>query len=783
MSTAKPTVLVTDADQRSTLAGCRGLDAAGYRTAVVASTRPALTHWSRSCDERIRAPDPLADPAGFTFALERVVADGDYAALLPGTDQALLAVSVARDRLERHVDLGLPPHDVVVRCLDKLALVEVAAEAGLPCPSSVACVDEEEVLSAAAALGFPVALKPASSLVHSPARAWRQAGGVVPDEQVLRAALPVYGMPVIVQRYQPAGRVFSCAGVITDGRLLAVAASRYRRTWPPRAGSASFSEATAMPEEAAARVATLLRLLGWQGIFEVELLEEPDGSLATIDLNPRLYGSMTLAIRSGVNLPALWCDWLLGRPLTAGRPRPGLRYRWEEGELRNAARALRAGQLGTVLEIARPRRAAVHAYFELTDPLPLVAWSSRAVVRAVRARPRRSRVAGAAASIALAGSAAEIVTEPSALAELAPEWRRLAEDRGNAFVTPEWYESWLRVYGDRYRPYVAVLRAEDGSVRGILPLAISGARPRWRTVTFAGAGLGDQFHPVAAPEDEEAVAVAAGLALTARGRDWGTLALHNVEPAQPWVRALIQPEGRRLATVWHEETPLPYHVLPDTWGEFLAARSRNFRSELGRKLRRLERDHEVGFRRTTDPATLDRDLDVFFALHDRRWSPRGGSSIAAPRARAFHRDFAAAALERDWLRLWFLEVDGTPVSVWYGWLLGGRYAYYLAGFDPDWSEHSVGLLLLAHTVRDAIQAGATEYDLLLGGEPYKGRFATSERTVRTVVAAPPLHPQRVAAGIEVTLREAGRRLPEPVRSRVRQASAGLLRRFPGARER
>jgi hypothetical protein len=130
----------------------------------------------------------------------------------------------------------------------------------------------------------------------------------------------------------------------------------------------------------------------------------------------------------------------------------------------------------------------------------------------------------------------------------------------------------------------------------------------------------------------------------------------------------------------------------------------------------------------------------------------------ATSARAFRVDFAST-LRR--LAASLVPRRRAPVAAWYGWSYGGRYAYYLAGFDPAWSRHSVGLLLLAHTIRAAAEEGAAEYDLLRGDEDYKDRFATGRRYAVTRIATPPLHPLRLAALFEIA-RETGRRLPQGV---------------------
>jgi hypothetical protein len=124
--------------------------------------------------------------------------------------------------------------------------------------------------------------------------------------------VPWYGAAWLVQQLA-SGRTLSFGGVSAGGRLIAVAVSEYRRTWPPRAGNVSFSITIEPPPGLEHAVEVLLRELGWEGMFELELIEDDQGTMTPIDLNPRPYGSMALAIAAGANLPAVWCDWVLGR--------------------------------------------------------------------------------------------------------------------------------------------------------------------------------------------------------------------------------------------------------------------------------------------------------------------------------------------------------------------------------------------------------------------------------------------------------------------------------------
>jgi CelD/BcsL family acetyltransferase involved in cellulose biosynthesis len=377
---------------------------------------------------------------------------------------------------------------------------------------------------------------------------------------------------------------------------------------------------------------------------------------------------------------------------------------------------------------------------------------------------------------------AEIIDNPDRLRELESDWRALAEGRGNVFITPEWLFAWRRHYGSGAKLAVAAVRRRDALV-GVVPLARARVR-RGGTLRFCGANLADHLHPVAQDEHADAeVAAAAGARLGGPASAWTAIVLDNVDVGAEWVRAMTSASPSVASLTTSRQSVLPYVALPGAWEEYLVSRSRNFRSEIGRKLRRLEREHEVRFRLSTDPSELAGDLDTFFRLHDARWDPRGGSSSRSERARAFHTDFSGAALRRGWLRLWVMEIDGEPVASWYGWRLGERYSYYLAGFSPRWADASVGLLLLAHTVRSAIEEGASEYDMLLGEEPYKRRFATAERSVETVVITPARHPMRLVAGAEAMLWRGYRRLPPGARGYAAALARAVRERLPSSRER
>ena len=305
------------------------------------------------------------------------------------------------------------------------------------------------------------------------------------------------------------------------------------------------------------------------------------------------------------------------------------------------------------------------------------------------------------------------------------EWSELAERAGNLFGTWEWATAWWRVYGDGQPLLTTICRDGGGRAVAILPLYLAMRRPV-RVIRFVGHGAADQLGPVCAPEDRGAAAEGLRALLAERASRWDVLLAERLAPLDGW-RELLG------ARVLHTEESPTLKIEGRSFDEFLASRSRNFREQVRRRRRKLERHRGPSFR-LADSESLGADLETLFRLHDARFADGESSAFTGPR-REFHRHFARAALDRGWLRLWTLELDGEPAASWYGFRFAGADWYYQSGRDPRFDRDSVGFVLLSHTIEQAFDAGMSEYRLLRGGEEYKGRFASEDPGLETVALA------------------------------------------------
>lgn len=317
-------------------------------------------------------------------------------------------------------------------------------------------------------------------------------------------------------------------------------------------------------------------------------------------------------------------------------------------------------------------------------------------------------------------------------------WSELAAAARNVFATPEFAETWLRHFGGE----PDVVETE----RVVVPL-VRERRGPLRLLRFVGHGPADELGPVCAPAD----------------RDEGRRLLNERLQRGGWdvfVGELLPGDGDWSGlgrAVGGDASPVLRFGTRD-WDEYLATRSANFRQLVRRTLRKVE--SAGGTYRLADAASLERDLDTLLALHRERWAGRG---TGFDRFERFHREFAALALERGWLRLWLLEVDGLPAAVWHGFRFAGVESYYQAGRARRFDELRPGLALLAHTVRAAQADGLDEYRFLRGDEPFKYRFTDDDPGLITVARARGALGAAALAGGRLTRALARRRRRSPRR--------------------
>jgi predicted ATP-grasp superfamily ATP-dependent carboligase len=382
MSPVPPTpVLLAGNSEYGTLAAVRALRAAGYAPWLAVDEPGVYAARSRATAGTVLVPDPKVDGVGFVREVAAAARRLSVRAVLPGGESYLLALA-GRESDFASIALGVPPRESVERATDKALLPEFAAAAGLRTPPTVKVGrgDGEKL----GGVGFPAIVKPRRNWVRSPRETVPTAYSmryypvrcVSSEEQAEEALGNLPGGEGLVQPHIP-GQLVSVAGVSWEGKLYCALHQAAIRIWPPLCGGSAYAQTIPPDAELERGVGSLLRAIGWSGLFQAQFVRSPEGEHYLIDLNPRVYGTLALAVAAGMNLPVVWADFLLARRPNIDGYRAGVGFRNEENDARALVRMLMKGECQRALQGFVPRRGTTHAMFSMRDPMPLLTSLAR----------------------------------------------------------------------------------------------------------------------------------------------------------------------------------------------------------------------------------------------------------------------------------------------------------------------------------------------------------------------------------------------------------------------
>ena len=366
------TILVTDGEHRAALAITRSLGRAGYRVIVSSPRGRTIAGASRFASGQVVTPDPLLDPSAFVASLREECAAHGVRVLIPVSDQSLGPVLDARSTFDG-VTVPFPDRDSYRRISDKELVLEEAASLGikvpvqvvLPGPPSAAELDR---------VGFPAVLKPARSVIKTPAAQVKLSVRHSANREQLETALgllPDSAYPILLQQ-RVVGPGLGVFLLMAHGNPIAAFGHRRVLEKPPSGGVSACSESVPVDPELLRRSVELLRRFEWEGVAMVEYKRDATtGMPYLMEVNGRFWGSLQLAIDSGVDFPRLLVDHALGKnvaPVLSWET--GVRCRWRLGELDHFIARLRRSSTALSLPPDAPSlpNAFAHAFVPALSP-------------------------------------------------------------------------------------------------------------------------------------------------------------------------------------------------------------------------------------------------------------------------------------------------------------------------------------------------------------------------------------------------------------------------------
>lgn len=344
------------------------------------------------------------------------------------------------------------------------------------------------------------------------------------------------------------------------------------------------------------------------------------------------------------------------------------------------------------------------------------------------------------------------------------EWDELvARGCATPCLTGAWLRAWWRAFGD---DGTSLLLARDSSRRlagGLLVQAsherLTGIRVRQLAFAANPHSFRMDFVAPADPLREEVLlALVRGLLAAPHAPD--ALSFRDIARSSATIQTLERVAARcGLAAEAEWRRHSPYVRLQGTWQDYLATRSKSFRSFLRRACRRAT-ESGVSFEAHADGAPHAELLEQGLRLEASGWKGEVSRAILnrGPVA-AFYRELVARLAAAGAVRQYLLRLEGEPIA----WDLcvvheGVCYALKTA-YDEQQASLSPGFVLQALSLESLLHEGRVRvYDMLPPLSTFKQRWTEeSEEQVHVRLYAPTPR-GRLARLAHATLRPGLRRV-------------------------
>jgi len=337
-----------------------------------------IARFSRCVRRFLKCP-PEDDEARFVEFLLRIAIEtnlNDWV-LFPSTDEGVRILAQYRERLGERYIVTTPPWDVVKFVYDKRLTHQLATQQGIPVPETYNPGSVDDLVSLN--LDFPVVLKPAisthlSSVTKKKAYRANDMQELINLYEMMAAIMDP--SEILIQELIPgrAENLFSFVGFFKDGVTVAGLSARRPRQHPMEFGRASTFVETVNVPDLETLATQFLQGIAYSGLAEVEFMyDQKDARFELLEVNPRIWGWHSIAIRAGLDLPYLAYADAIGEKVGVGPVREGVKWVRLVTDVPTASLEILAGRLTVRQYLASMSGDTEFAVLSLSDPLPFVA--------------------------------------------------------------------------------------------------------------------------------------------------------------------------------------------------------------------------------------------------------------------------------------------------------------------------------------------------------------------------------------------------------------------------
>ncbi|NDJ52808.1 MAG: GNAT family N-acetyltransferase [Chloroflexi bacterium] len=327
-------------------------------------------------------------------------------------------------------------------------------------------------------------------------------------------------------------------------------------------------------------------------------------------------------------------------------------------------------------------------------------------------------------------------TDPSVFEQLAEPWETLIKTTQRSdlfFMTPQWQQTWWKHLG-RGELNVLAICGDDGEFNGIASWLIEDTDTGQTVQTVGCIEVADYLDVIIKPgSEQESYTALLDYALSDEAPEWQAFNLCNIPESSATLSLLADLASQRgLHTQTIDEDVSPVLELPANYDDYLSQLDKKQRQELRRKRRRADA-LDIGWYTVGEEHDLDEEIDAFLKLM--AMSTTEKSVFLQEEGNAtFFREIGHVMFDAGILELVFLVINEERAATMWQFAYEDRMLLYNSGLNvADFGALSPGIVLLTHSIGDAIERGFKYYDFLQGDEEYKYRMGAQNTQVKNLV--------------------------------------------------
>ncbi len=297
-------ILVLDGHSNAAVETLQSLGRKGLEVDVSTETDECVAVHSRYAKRKLRQP-PQKNTEEFHNWLRKQYAERQYELIIPSTETSLLGIRSLDPSDPIRIRAVVSSDESLEIALDKYRTCRLAEKMNVPVPRSE-LVDSERSVDRPAS--YPVVLKPLRSKVVVDGQLRIFKAEMVRNEKDYKATVErlLRYTPLVRQEFVY-GRGVGAEFLFDHGRKIWHFAHERVHELPLWGGASTYRQSIIAPPALLADAEKMLAALSWHGVAMVEFRMDAIGRHWFMEINPRLWGSLALAIDAGVDFPlGLW---------------------------------------------------------------------------------------------------------------------------------------------------------------------------------------------------------------------------------------------------------------------------------------------------------------------------------------------------------------------------------------------------------------------------------------------------------------------------------------------